>query len=127
MARLYHDSIRSAGPSNLTGMLLAGVMYALGLAISTPAHPASLDGQVKHTLHSASVVLDNGSCSGVLAGSADVVFTARHCIKRKGETLRLRFTDGERRTARVADVDEVADQAMLVLDEAVAIEPLPLV
>ena len=53
-----------------------------------------------------------------------VVATAAHCIV--GSALELRFSSGVTRTGWVVAVDRVADQALLLLEEPVAITPLVL-
>lgn len=92
---------------------------APGLA---PAPPG-----VRRALHAASAALEPIGCSGVLAEEPDIVVTALHCVDDEAGAVRVRFTNGTTRTARVAATDPAADQAVLVLDAPVAIEPLPIV
>jgi S1-C subfamily serine protease len=97
------------------------------LSVAPPASGESSSHAIARALHAASVVLEDGGCSGVLAESAGIVLTARHCVHAEGQELHVRFTDGTRRTAWVEAIDQDADQALLVLDEPVAIEPLMIV
>src|SRR5262245_31183428 len=92
---------------------------SVGLA---PAHPV-----VRRALHAASVELEPVGCSGALTEQRDIVVTALHCIDDKNRPIRVRFTEGWTRSARVAATDPVADQAVLVLDEPVPVEPLGIV
>lgn len=98
---------------------------ALGMALlaAPPAHaaPAGLE----QTLLAATVSV-GGGCSGVLVDGPDLVLTAEHCID-GGPTHVLRFSDGSQRTGWVAGVDHAADQALLLLEEPVALAPLQLV
>jgi S1-C subfamily serine protease len=73
------------------------------------------------------VRIEPTGCAGVLAEGPDIVLTARHCIDAEDQTLDVRFTDGSTRSARVAAVDAVADQVVLVLRDPVAVAPLALV
>ena len=105
------------------------VACALALVVLTTAparseQPAG-SAAVRRALHTASVTLDG--CSGVLAESPGVVVTARHCVKGEGQELRVRFTTGASRNAWVAAIDEVTDQALLLVEDPPAITPLPLV
>ena len=97
----------------------------VALAVVASARPAagSRD-DVERTLHAASVLVGTG-CSGVLAEGPDLVLTAKHCIEER-QSVDLRFADGATRTGWVAAVDHVADQALIVLEEPVAVEPLTL-
>ena len=102
---------------------------ALAILVGTPARSEPLAGSrtVRRALHAASVSIEPAGCAGVLAVSPDVVLTARHCVEREGQKLRVRFTTGSTRSAWVVAMDKVADQALLLLDDPVPIEPLPLV
>jgi hypothetical protein len=73
-------------------------------------------------LHAASAVV-NGGCSGALIQDRDLVVTARHCV-RQSDTADVEFTNGDIRSGSVVAVDRAADQALLLLDEPVPIEPL---
>jgi len=105
------------------------VACALALVVlaTTPARSEQPAGSaaVRNALHAASVSIDG--CAGVLAESPGVVVTARHCVKSEGQELRVRFTTGSTRSAWVAAIDEVADQALLLVEDPPAIAPLPLV
>lgn len=88
---------------------------------------AGADGgaSLRQRLHTASVNVGPG-CSGVLTEGNDLVVTARHCVGDR-TTLEVRFTNGLVRTGYVAATDEVADQAVLLLEEPVPVAPLALV
>jgi S1-C subfamily serine protease len=104
------------------GVGLLGAVLVLA-AVATPASavPAGLE----QSLLAASVLVGSG-CSGVLVDGPDLVLTAKHCVT-GGATYELRFSDGTRRTGWLAGVDDVADQALLLLEEPVAVKPLALV
>ncbi len=90
------------------------------------AHAAAdTDASVRQRVHTASVNVGPG-CSGVLAEGNDLVVTARHCVTDR-DTLEVRFTNGLTRTGYVAATDEVADQAVLLLEEPVPVTPLAIV
>ena len=82
---------------------------------------------VRRALHAASVQLEPVGCTGVLTEEHDIVLTALHCIDDPAGRIGVRFTSGWTRTARVAATDPIADQAVLILDAPVPIEPLTLV
>ncbi len=103
-----------------------GVAWALVLVVSAAARAAA-PGGLRATLHAASVTLTSPGCAGVLAESPQLVLTARHCVEGEGRRLALRFTNGMTRYAWVVATDDVADQAVLFLEDAVAIAPLALV
>lgn len=81
---------------------------------------------LQQRLHAASVTIDGAQCSGVLAEGPDLVFTAAHCV-RGASHARLRFSSGTERTGWVVATDQAADQALLILEDPVDIEPLSLV
>lgn len=110
---------RAASAIALT--LLGGGAAAASPALM-PVPPA-----VRRALHAASVRIEPVGCSGVLAVGPDIVLTARHCVDRQAQDLEVRFTTGSTRIAAVAATDEGADQAVLLLDAPVPIDPLPLV
>ncbi|MCC6849707.1 MAG: trypsin-like peptidase domain-containing protein [Deltaproteobacteria bacterium] len=93
------------------------------VCLVVPARAARPPG-VEQALLAASVLVGSG-CSGVLVDGPDLVLTAEHCID-GGATHTLRFSDGSRRTGWVAGVDREADQALLLLEEPVALQPLRL-
>lgn len=97
------------------------------LALLLVARAASADSlaDVRQRLHAASVNVGDG-CSGVLTDGRDLVVTARHCVTDR-DSLEIRFTNGLVRTAWVAATDDVADQAVLLLEDPVPVEPLALV
>lgn len=96
----------------------------LAVAATAAANPVAVPPSVRRALAATSVALAPIGCSGVLAESRQLVLTARHCVRDVGESLRVRFHGGVARTAWVVTVDEIADQAVLLLDEPVPIEPL---
>ena len=97
------------------------------LVVTTSAAAETGTRAIQRALHAASVVLEGVGCAGVLAETPDIVLTARHCVEREGQDLRLRFSDGSRRSAWVEAIDRESDQAVLILDEPVAITPLLIV
>ena len=107
-------------------MLAAGVAAALVL-LATPAVPTAAPAALRHALHAASVQIDPPGCSGVLAETNQIIVTARHCIDPGVEKVHVRFTNDVTRTAWVVATDDVADQAVLFLEEPVDVEPLPIV
>lgn len=109
------------GAARIACALLLGA-----IALPAPAAPAG-PAAVRAALHAASVELLPKGCTGVLAESPQIVLTARHCVEAYGERVRVRFTTGWSRTAWVIATDEVSDQAVLLLEDPVPIEPLPLV
>jgi S1-C subfamily serine protease len=86
---------------------------------------APLADDVRHRLHDASVNV-GGGCSGVLTEGQDLVVTARHCVTGR-HGLEIRFSNGLVRTGWVAATDEIADQAVLLLEDPVPVAPLTLV
>lgn len=99
------------------------VVLMLDVVAPTASGAATRD-QIERALRDASVFVGSG-CSGVLADGPDLVLTAQHCIQGR-ESLELRFSNGATRTGWVVAVDHVADQALLLLEEPVAIAPLAL-
>ncbi len=100
----------------------SALLIAIVLLLARAASAES--GDVRQRVHAASVTV-GGGCSGVLADGPDLVVTARHCVV-DGGALEVRFTNGVVRTGLVAATDDVADQAVLLLEEPVAITPLAL-
>ncbi len=101
----------------------APIVAAIAILLCTRAADAGA-ADVRARVHAASVTV-GGGCSGALAEGPDLVVTARHCVVDR-DTLEVRFTNGVVRTALVAATDDAADQAVLLLDEPVAIAPLAL-
>lgn len=79
---------------------------------------------VERALGEATVLVGSG-CSGVLIDGPDLVLTAEHCIRER-TSVELRFAGGAVRTGWVGAIDHVADQALLLLEEPVALKPLRL-
>jgi S1-C subfamily serine protease len=101
------------------------VAAAALLAAAVPV-AAAQPPEVERALLAASVLLDGGRCSGVLVDGPDLVLTAEHCVD-ESATHALTFSDGSTRTGWVAGVDREADQALLLLEQTVAVQPLALV
>lgn len=114
---------RRRRPARACRRLLLAVAAIVVARAAAPAFaaPAGLE----QALLAASVLV-GGGCSGVLVDGPDLVLTAEHCIT-SGATHTLRFSDGSQRTGWVAGVDHAADQALLLLEEPVALKPLALV
>jgi S1-C subfamily serine protease len=109
---------------------LGGTAVLLLLAFLVPPVPARSEPPpraIRRTLHAASVQIDPPGCSGVLAESQQIVVTARHCVEHNTQQVHLHFTNGEHRIGWLVATDEVADQAVLFLEEPVDIEPLAIV
>jgi len=102
---------------------LLAIAFALSCARAVLADGTPSD--VQHRLHEASVNV-GGGCSGVLTEGQDLVVTARHCVTGKS-VLDVRFSNGLVRPGYVAATDEVADQAVLLLETPVSVAPLTLV
>jgi S1-C subfamily serine protease len=100
------------------------VAIALLLCARSAFADPSVDVEVHARVHAASVNVGAG-CSGVLTDGHDLVVTARHCVGNH-DALEVRFTNGLIRTGWVAATDEVADQAVLLLEDPVPVEPLAL-
>src|SRR5882724_8861666 len=100
-------------------LMAAGAL--VGILAPLPSYAGPNDG-VERALHAASVLVGAG-CSGVLAEGPDLVLTAEHCIAGR-QSLELRFSDGSTRTGWVVAIDHAADQALLLLEEPVALTPL---
>lgn len=108
------------------GMWVRAV-WALGLAIQllSPRNCiAGIADGVERSLREATVLVGSG-CSGVLIDGPDLVLTAAHCIGDRS-SVDLRFAGGAFRTGWVGAIDHVADQALLLLEEPVALRPLRL-
>ena len=101
--------------------LTTAVALLVGMFAPLPAYAGVNDG-VERAVHAASVLVGSG-CSGVLAEGPDLVVTAEHCITGR-QSVELRFSNGATRTAWVVAIDHVADQALLLLEEPVALTPL---
>ncbi len=101
------------------------VPLVLALLLVTRAASADSIADVRQRLQAASVNV-GGGCSGVLTDGRDLVVTARHCVT-DHDSLEIRFTNGLVRTGWVAATDDVTDQAVLLLEDPVPVEPLALV
>lgn len=100
------------------------VLLAAGVAVRAEAAPLGSPQAVRRALHASSASLDGDRCSGVLAESSELVLTARHCVGSEGQRVRVRFAAGFARGAWVVAIDDRADQAVLLLEGAVPLEPL---
>src|SRR5436309_12405786 len=104
--------------------IMAGVLMALVLLLlAAPVYGGEL--AVRRALEAASVVVETTGCAGAIAGSPQIVVTAKHCLK--GDTLRVRLSTGAVRTAWLVATNEASDQAVLFLERPAGVEPLPLV
>ena len=104
-------------------MKRAATVLALCCAALAGVAQAAAPAGLQERLLAATVLLDGGSCSGVLVDGPDLVLTAKHCVT-GGATHALRFSNGAERTGWVAGVDDAADQALLLLEEPVTLSPL---
>jgi S1-C subfamily serine protease len=96
------------------------------VAVLAQARPGvANDLPLRRALHAASVQVLTTGCSAALAENRQIVVTARHCLR--GDTLRLRFSTGEERTGWVVATNQASDQAVLFLEEPVAVQPLTVV
>lgn len=102
---------------------IAATLVLVAVAAATPAGADSA--AIERAVLAASVLVGSG-CSGVLVDGPDLVLTAEHCVTGSA-THELHFSDGTQRTGWVAGVDHDADQALLLLEEPVTLQPLALV
>jgi S1-C subfamily serine protease len=102
-----------------------GRLVTMCVLLAAPGSHAAVPPNLQQALLAATVLLDGGSCSGVLVDGPDLVLTAKHCVA-GGATHALRFSDGAERTGWVAGVDDAADQALLLLEQPVSLSPLQL-
>ena len=100
-------------------------LIAVALLLVARGAAADSNVNVRQRVHAASVTV-GGGCSGVLTEGNDLVVTARHCVT-EASALEVRFTNGLVRTGWVAATDKAADQAVLLLEEPVPVQPLALV
>jgi len=107
----------------MTTAQIFSVLALVGLAAAPAA--AERDG-VRRALHLTSVEVQSSGCSGALAESRQLIVTAAHCVENVQRVI-VRFTTGWRRAAWVVAVDEVADQAVLFLEDPVPLQPLRIV
>lgn len=66
-------------------------------------------------------------CTGAVAGRADTVVTAAHCLQRRTTEVRLRLSGNRRAIARVAAIDRSLDVAVLRAAGPLGPAPLPVV
>jgi S1-C subfamily serine protease len=99
----------------VTAVLIAALVSA---AASAGAEQRS----VRRMLADATVRLASG-CTGAVAEKSQIVVTALHCVRDR-ESVGVEFSTGEERTAWVVATDDVADQAVLFLEEPVWVTPL---
>jgi S1-C subfamily serine protease len=103
-----------------------GLVVLLGTASARAEDPFG-DLAIRRALREATVSLETG-CAGVLAESSQLVLTARHCLpKTGGQSMAVRFSNGERRTGWIVASSKNADQAVLFVEDPVPIEPLTVV
>lgn len=80
----------------------------------------------KDRVAKATVMLPERSCAGVVAGDAEHVVTAAHCIPDGATRVRVRVGQGGSQGSSVEHIDHDADLALLRLDAAASVEPLEL-
>jgi S1-C subfamily serine protease len=101
-------------------------MRAMATAIAVlvlAAAPAGAEQRtVRRMLADATVRLASG-CTGAVAEKSQIVVTALHCVRDR-QSVGVEFSNGESRTAWVVATDDVADQAVLFLEEPVWVTPL---
>jgi hypothetical protein len=104
---------------------LATAVLGTLLATAVGAAPPPGDAAARAALRAATVMLDPVGCAGVVVEDASLVVTARHCVDDL-QSLRVRFPDGPSRRAWVVAADRAADQAILLLEDPLAVTPLSL-
>ena len=102
----------------------AAAMLLLLTGPGLAAESVPSESSLRRSLDAASVALGPDSCSGVLAEDPQLILTARHCIKDAGQSIPVRLSNGERRTAWIVATDQVADQAVLFLEDPAPLRPL---
>ena len=109
----------------MTRLPAIAALLALAAPAMPPAraNPPPVPAAVRRALTAATVLVLPAECGGVLAESRDLVATALHCIDR-GAALRVRTSTGVVLDARLEATDAAADQAVLLLDQPAALEPL---
>ena len=117
---LDHNQVMRVSPLIARYAVTIAAVLCARLALAAP-----LADDVHRRLHDASVNV-GGGCSGVLTEGPDLVVTARHCVTGR-RVLEIRFSNGLVRTGWVAATDEVADQAVLLLEDPVPVAPLTLI
>jgi S1-C subfamily serine protease len=105
--------------------LLSALTLVAVLVAASEAGPLAGDLAVRRALRDASVVVETTGCSGAVAEDPQIVVTAKHCLK--GDTLRVRLSDGSVRTAWLVATNQASDQAVLFLEEPAPVEPLAIV
>jgi len=95
---------------------------AIGVLVLAAAPLAAQQRTVRSMLADATVRLESG-CTGAVAEKSQIVVTALHCVRDR-QSVGVRFSNGEQRTAWVVATDDVADQAVLFLEESVWVTPL---
>ena len=72
----------------------------------------------------ATVTLPERSCAGVVAGEAEHVVTAAHCVPLGAWSADVVLRDGRRLEASIIHLDRDTDLAVLLLDEQLTVKPL---
>lgn len=122
---LGHNDVVPASRSAVRAVLGALALGAVVLG-ARDAAAISMERYVRRALDEATVSLETG-CSGALAEHSQLIVTALHCVDDAGQHVMVRLSNGERRRAWIVDTDAVADQAVLFMEEKVALQPLDVV
>jgi len=101
-------------------------MLLLALAAMPASARPPTDVLVRSALREATVSLDTG-CSGALAEQPQLIATALHCVEKADKSVQARLSNGEVRRAWIVATDQVADQAVLFMEEKVKLQPLDVV
>lgn len=110
--------------------LLAVLVLAGCAALRPGGGPQRLGAEAAGRLREASVLLFKDGrphCTGAIAGRADLVVTAAHCLAgREGQIWKLRLADGTETVGRVMDLDAGSDVAVLAMPVRANLSPLPI-
>lgn len=74
----------------------------------------------------ATLLVENGSCTGFVAGAPYQVVTAAHCVPYPARSVTVQTATGRRLRARLDRIDRDTDMALFQLDVALPIDPLVL-
>jgi S1-C subfamily serine protease len=102
------------------------ILLLLAVAVPSAGARSPTDVMVRSALREATVSLDTG-CSGAIAEHPQLIATALHCVKKADRSVYVRLSNGEKRRAWIVATDEVADQAVLFMEEEVKLQPLDVV
>jgi S1-C subfamily serine protease len=98
------------------------LVLMIGLLVAAAGPLAAQERTVRRLLADATVRLASG-CTGAIAERSQLIVTAYHCVTDRG-SVGARLATGEERTAWVVATDQVADQAVLFLEESSEVTPL---